>query len=215
MWRGLVCLGLALSMTGLCQAQDRQTQREIRRDIRKGRIVRVNPETNTIIVRDATGKETREIEYKVAADTRFWGPDRNILRDGIKYRGFVPGTDVWYVPGTATGPVAEVWLTEPNGPMVNQAPTYVEGKIVRVDPVHNMVVVRSNLGTEVKEFEYRVDPNTKYWGADRREFNNGLTYQGFREGSPIWYRVGPGDRNRIINEVRFYDPVVKPEIRKR
>jgi hypothetical protein len=42
-----------------------------------------------------------------------------------------------------------------------------------------------------------------------------LNYQGFREGTPIWYSVGPGDRSRILNEIRFYDPTVKPIIRRR
>lgn len=211
MWRGWVCAGLVLSMSGFCQAQDRQTRREVR----KGQIVRVNPETNTIVVRSGAGAEVREYEYKVARDAKYWGIERNILHDGLKYRGFLPGTEVWYTPGAGTGPVSEVWLADPNIQMANQAPAYVEGKIVRVDPVNNLVVVRTNRGTEIKEFEYRVEPATKYWGADQREFANGLSYQGFREGTPIWYRVGPGERSRIINEVRFYDPAAKPVIRKR
>jgi len=177
--------------------------------------VRVNPQTNTIVVQSGNTGDVKEYEYRVSPETKYWGADRNIIHDGLKYRGFVPGTEVWYSAGTGTSPVSEVWLGDPNQQVPNQAPSYVEGKIVRVDPANHMVVVRSNLGTEVKEFEYRVDPNTKYWGNDRREFNNGLNYQGFREGSQIWYRVGPGDRSRIMNEVRFYDPTAKDVIRKR
>jgi hypothetical protein len=208
-----MCLGLALSVAGLCQAQDRQ----IRRDIRKGRIVRVNPQNHTIVLQSGTVGDVKEYEYRLAPETKYWAADRSVLHDGLKYRGFVPGTEIWYLPGSGTSPISEVWLGDPNlmANQVNPAPTYVEGKIVRVDPTNHIVVVRSNLGTEVKEFEYRVDPNTKYWGADQREFNNALNYQGFREGTPIWYSVGPGDRSRILNEIRFYDPTVKPIIRRR
>jgi len=199
-------------MTGLASAQDRQ----IRRDIRKGKIVRVNPQSNTIVVTSGAGADAKEYEYRVAPETKYWGADRNIIHDGIKYRGFVPGTEVWLSAGSGTSPVSEVWLGDPmQQASPDQTPTYVAGKIVRVDPVNNLVVVRSNVGTEVKEYEYRVDPNTKYWGADQREFNNGLNYQGFREGTQIWYRVGPGDRSRFVNEIRFYDPAGKTTIRKR
>lgn len=213
MWRGLMCLGLALSVAGLCDAQDRQ----IRRDIRKGRIVRVNPQNNTIVVQSGPTGDVKEHEYRLAPETKYWAADRNIIHDGLKYRGFVPGTEIWFAAGSGTSPVSEVWLADPSQMPVqpNQAPAYVEGKIVRIDPTNHLVVVRSNLGTEVKEYEYRVDPTTKYWGTDQVEFNNGLNYQGFREGTPIWYRVGPGDRSRFLNEIRFYDPAAKPIIRRR
>lgn len=209
MWRSLLGLSLALTWVGLVQAQDRQTRKEVRQEYRRGEIVRVNPERNTIVLRQGNGAEAKEFEYSVGPRTRYWGTDRKALNDGLRYNGWRAGTNVWYVPGEANA-VSELYLSDPNQVVADN--NYVEGTIVRVDPVTNMVVVRTHVGPDVKEFEYRVDPNTKYWGTDNQPFTNALHYQGFREGTPVWYHVGPGERSRILNEVRFHNPNAKREI---
>ena len=71
--------------------------------------------------------------------------------------------------GTSLGPKHRPFrscgLADPNVEVTDQ-PEYLEGKIVRVDPVTNKVVVQTIVGSETKEFEYLVDPTTKYWGTD-------------------------------------------------
>ena len=81
-----------------------------------------------------------------------------------------------------------------------------KGQVIRVVPDKNVVVVRVGTGTEAREFEYRVTTTTKYWGTDQQPFTTGLRYEGFREGTQIWYRVGPGQKNRVVSEIRFYEP---------
>ena len=89
-----------------------------------------------------------------------------------------------------------------------------KAKLFRVDPVTNKVVVQTIVGSETKEFEYLVDPTTKYWGTDQQPFTTALRYEGFRPGASIWFHSGVGERNRHINEVRFYNPRGRAIIRK-
>jgi hypothetical protein len=222
MGRGLLCMGVALAFVAPLAAQDRQTRvqdrqtrvqdRQTRRDIRHGEIVRVNPESNSIVVRSGIGRDAKEYEYHVGNTTRYWGPDRKVLNDGLRYNGWRAGTTVWYVPGEAQT-VSELWLTDPNQQIADRADVYHEGKIVRVDPVTNLVVVRTRVGPEEKEIEYRVDPNTRYWGTDQQPFTTALNYQGFREGNNIWFRTGPKERTRIMSDVRFYNPSARRPVR--
>ena len=194
MWRSLLCMGVAFGAVSFGQAQDRQIRRDdrqIRRDIRQGQVVRVNPEKNTIVLRSGTGVEAKEFEYSVAPTTKYWGTDRRVFKEGLRHQAFREGASVWYVPGTGTETaVSELWLADPNNQVTDQDGAYVEGKIVRVDPATNLVVVRTNTG----EVEYRVDPNTRYWGTDQQQFTTGLRYESFRVGTPIWFHVGAGDR---------------------
>ena len=210
MWRSLLCLGVALGVTGLGTAQERKIQKEVQR----GQVVRVDPTRNTIILRSGTGAEAKEFEYRVAPTTKYWGADRRAFNNGLRHEAFREGTQIWYTPGADAQAVSELWLADPNAQAPDQAVAYTEGKIVRVDPTTNMVVVQATVGNEVKEFEYRVDPTTKYWGPDQQLFTTGLRYDGFRPGAAIWFHTGAGERNRIMNEVRFHNPTLRREIRK-
>jgi len=86
---------------------------------------------------------------------------------------------------------------------------YVRGRVVRVDPAKNVVIVRSGEGDQAREQEYSVGDTTQYWGTDRQQVNDGLRYKGFRENADVWYRVGTGNNARSISEMRFYDPAVR------
>jgi hypothetical protein len=190
--------------------QNRQ-ERQARRDFRRGEVVRINPDTGVIVVRSGTGREIRETEYRVGKTTKYWGRDRKAINDGLRFNGWRQGSTVWYVPGEGQS-VSELWMVDPNQQMADASDAVIEGKIVRVDPVTNRVVIRTKVGPKVEELEYRVDPNTQYWGTDQQQFSTALNYAGFKEGTSIWFRTGPKDR--ILNEVRFYNPalrrVVKP-----
>ncbi len=208
-------MGVALGIASSSLAQDRQIRREdrqVRRDIRRGEVVRVNPETNTIVLRNGTGAEAKEFEYHVAPSTKYWGTDRRAFNEGLRHKDFRVGNAVWYTPGVGDdAAVSEVWFADPNSQVPIQNGAYIEGKIVRVDPATNLVVVRTTTG----EVEYRVDPNTGYWGTDQQAFTTGLRYEGFRAGAPIWFHVGAGDRSHFMSEIRFHDPAVKVENRRK
>jgi len=83
---------------------------------------------------------------------------------------------------------------------------YLRGKVVRVDPDKNVVIIRTGEGNQAKEMEYRVNNDTKYWGTDRQTLNDGLKYKGFREGTDVWYRPGTGNNAQTMSELRFYNP---------
>src|SRR5436190_1738206 len=126
MWRSLVCLGVIVGVVGLGLAQDRQTRREVR----KGQVVRVNPDKNTIVVRAGAGAETKEVEYRVVTSTKYWGSDKRPLSNGLRYQGFREGTDVWFIPGTGDEArvISELWFVEPDQPATQEETAYLEGK---------------------------------------------------------------------------------------
>ena len=200
-----------MGIVGAGLAQDRTAQR----NVHKGHIVRVNPDKNTVVIRAGTGAQAKEMEYKVATSTKYWGTDKRPFTTGLRYQGFREGTEVWFVPGTGDQALAisELWFYDPGQQPMEEEVVYQEGKIVRVDPGANIIVVRTGTGKDIIEHEYRVDTTTRYWGTDQQPFTTGLRYQGFREGTPIWFRVGPGERNRSMSEIRFHNPSVRPGVR--
>jgi hypothetical protein len=220
MWRGLICLGVGILVAGAGMAQERPTNRQERqtnRDIRKGQVVRVFPDRNTVMVRVGTGADAKEYEYKVTTTTKYWGTDRRPLTEGLRYQQFRDGTNVWFIVGAGdqNQTVSELWFYDPGQQPSEEQVVYLQGKIIRVDPATGMVVVRTGTGDAVKEYEYKVDTTTRYWGPEQQVLTDGLRYQGFREGTQVWYRVGPGDRNRVISEVRFHDPGRRPILPRR
>ena len=66
MWRMLVCVavGVALVTGGTAVAQQDKDMH--------GKIVKVNPDKNTVTIKVGEGKEAKEVDYKVAATTKFW-----------------------------------------------------------------------------------------------------------------------------------------------
>lgn len=82
----------------------------------------------------------------------------------------------------------------------------VHGKIVRVNPDKNTVVIRVGDGDKAKEVEYKVANTTKFWGTDKQALNEGLKYKGFKEGTEVWFRPGTGSDAMTITELRFFNP---------
>jgi len=168
----------------------------------RAKVVRVVPEQNVLVVQTGTGTQVKEMEYTLAKTTRFMGPNQVVIEDGLRYKGFKAGTDVWLVMGDDNRAVTEVRFSDPATEVID-----IRGKIVRVDAEKGVIVIKSGTGTEAKEVEYTVDKSTAYWATEQQRINDALTYQGFKPGADVWYRVGP--RGRVISEVRFYDPTVR------
>jgi hypothetical protein len=102
---------------------------------------------------------------------------------------------------------------QPQPPQVNQPKNdpYLEGKVMRVLPEGNIVILRVGEGQNAKNIEYRVDPKmTKYWGPDREPFKTGLKHEGFKEGNSVWFRTAPGQNQQVIHEMHFYNPALPP-----
>jgi hypothetical protein len=76
----------------------------------KGKIVRVNADSNTITIRDDNNKEH---ELKTDATTRFFGTDKKPLTGGLKSTEFKEGTEVWFELGADKTTVTGLHLSEP------------------------------------------------------------------------------------------------------
>lgn len=198
MSRTLTCLGVSLFVVvgGTVWADDVKV-----RPVR-AKVVRVVPEQNLLVVQTGTGTAVKEVEYTLAKTTKIMGPNQVVIEDGLRYKGFKTGTDVWLVMGDDNRVVTEVRFTDPATEVID-----IRGKIVRVDPDKGVIVIKSGTGTEAKEVEFTVDKSTVYWATEQQRINDALMYQGFKPGADVWYRVGP--RGRVISEVRFYDPTIR------
>src|SRR5262249_28935723 len=96
MWRMLVCLAVGLALVSTSAVVQAQAGKD---DIH-GKIVRVNPDKNTVVIAVGEGKNVKETEYKVGATTKVWGADKQQLNDGLKNKNLKEGTEVWFRHGT-------------------------------------------------------------------------------------------------------------------
>jgi hypothetical protein len=109
MWRTLVSLGVGLAMTvgvvGAAQIRNPEGSKDPiqppqNAKYMQGKIVRVDPQTGMIVVRTLDGDKEVQREYMVNKTTKFWGPGQKTIEDGLGYKGFKEGTNVWYQMGT-------------------------------------------------------------------------------------------------------------------
>jgi hypothetical protein len=66
----------------------------------------------------------------------------------------------------------------------------MQGKIVKVDPVKNVIVIKTDEGGKAKEHELKVMKTTKIYGTDRKEVLDGLRSKDYRPGADVWFRPG-------------------------
>lgn len=97
MLRSLIGIGVVLLGASALMAQARKDV--VVTDVR-GEIVRVDPDKNIVVIKTGTGDAVREVEYRVAPTTQYWGTDRVVIKDGLRYRGFRVGAPIWYRVGT-------------------------------------------------------------------------------------------------------------------
>jgi hypothetical protein len=205
MLRSLICFGAGLAIASGALAQDRQ----IRRDIRHGRVVRVVPDQSMVVISTGAGAEVKTFELTVSDATKFWGIDKQPFTDGLRYKGFKEGAEVWYTvgPDVNSRAIAELRFFDPAvAQPTDEKVVYLEGKIVRVDPETGMVVVRTSTGNAAKEVEFKIDKTTKFWADAEKPITTGLRYEGFQPGTAIWYQVSPAGTARVMTDVRFYNP---------
>jgi hypothetical protein len=77
---------------------------------------------------------------------------------------------------------------------------FVNGEIVRVDPVVHKVVIRTRVGDKVEEREFEVERTARILGHDEKVLVEGLRAPVFRPGARVMFRVGP--RGRVITDFR-------------
>jgi hypothetical protein len=87
---------------------------------------------------------------------------------------------------------------------------YKQGKIVRVDPDKNVIVIRVGDGDKAKEMEYKVSKTTQFWGTDRKTLTDGLKFSGLKAGTEVWVLPGTGDNALTLTEVRLHNPALPP-----
>ncbi len=104
--RTLVCLGVALVLVAAVRADDKDKDAKHM----KGKIVRVNADSNTVTIRDENNKEQ---ELKVDATTKFFGADKQPLTGGLKSTELKEGTEVWFRVGADKTTIMGLHLSEP------------------------------------------------------------------------------------------------------
>jgi hypothetical protein len=82
------------------QPQTQQQQQAKEPAHMQGQIVRVDPQTSTVIVRTPNGDKSVDREFKVETGTQYFGADRKPFFDGLTNKGWKQGSDVWYQLGT-------------------------------------------------------------------------------------------------------------------
>jgi len=95
MLRTFTCVGVGLLLaSGTAYAQNqRQGVQAQDKDLMRGKIVRVDPDKGTVVIRGADGKEQ---EFRTSATTKYYGLDNKDLREGLRSKDFRAGADVMY-----------------------------------------------------------------------------------------------------------------------
>ena len=91
-------------------------------------------------------------------------------------------------------------------PGVGVGGQFMRGSIVSVDPTGSTITLRSGAGVNAREQMFRVNADTRYFGADRQPLTDGLKFNGLKAGTDIWYRVGTGTNATMISDLRLFDP---------
>jgi hypothetical protein len=81
------------------------------------------------------------------------------------------------------------------------ADDFMQGEIVRIDPVTNKVVVRVGPAGALREREFIFAPNARFFGPDDAVIVEGVRARQFRPGVSVRFRMGP--RNTGITEFRM------------
>lgn len=99
--RKLLCVVAVLFTSTLTlSAADQADKNADQAQYTTGKIVRVDADKGVIVVKTGTGDAAKEMEYRVAGTTKYFGTDKQPLTDGIKARDFREGTQVWFRAGT-------------------------------------------------------------------------------------------------------------------
>src|SRR4051794_8109012 len=105
MLRTCVCVGIGLLLAagGVTAAQGDKTQAGGKDQEMRGKIVRVDPEKGVVVIRTGEGDKAKEVEYRVSKTTKYFGTDRKDLTDGLRFKDFRQGSDVWFRMSPTTG----------------------------------------------------------------------------------------------------------------
>jgi len=62
----------------------------------QGKVVRVDPQKGTVVIRTGVAGATQDREYRVGKGTRYFGANRAAIKEGLRHTGFKEGAPVWY-----------------------------------------------------------------------------------------------------------------------
>lgn len=172
----------------------------------QGQIVNVNQQTGMMTLRTGVGNAAREQQFRMAADARFIGADRRPIKDGLKFNGFSNGTNVWFRSGTGNmaNSISDMRLFDPSSPIMKGQAS--NGQIVNVDSKAGTVTIRTGSGGNVREQTFNVRQETNFFGPDSLALTDGLGFNGFRTGVPVWFQAGTGELNTTLSGLSLVDP---------
>jgi len=171
-----------------------------------GQIVSTDPNTGMVTVRTGTGANAREQQFRVGDKARFFNANRQALTDGLSFNGFSPGANVFFQSGAGGqgNIINDLRLFDPNSAIMDGK--FSNGQIVNVDPQTGFVTIRTGSGANVREQRLRVGNDTRFFGPDLLGLNDGLGFNGFRNGVPVWFQAGTGDLSNTLGGLSLGDP---------
>lgn len=81
------------------------------------------------------------------------------------------------------------------------------GKILSVDTDQGRISVDVIDGDKAMQKEFKVTPETKYFGLDRQPLERGILSSDLQKGAKVWFETGTVDVNRIV-VLRLYNPML-------
>ncbi len=168
----------------------------------RAQIVNVNPQANMLTLRMGSGAAAREEQFRLAESARLLGADRRLLADGLRFNGLRPGTDVFFRAGSGNlaGTIHDLRLFNPSLPALTGQ--IQNGTVVSVNAPNNTIVIRTDQG----ERRFRVDRHTRFLNRELLAFDEGLAFNGFAVGAPIWFMPGTGTSAGTLADVSLANP---------
>src|SRR5207244_9185459 len=108
-------------------------------------VVRVDPTSNMVVLRTGTGADVKEVEFKLAPTVKVWGADQQVLAEAARFQAMKQGADVWYRLDADNRLITELRMFDPTA-----VAEYQTGKVVRVDPEKNIIIINVGTGAEAK-----------------------------------------------------------------
>jgi hypothetical protein len=86
------------------------------------------------------------------------------------------------------------------------AANFTRGQIVNFNPQSRMFTLRTGTGAAAREQQFRFGNDTRFFAADRLPIKDLKQFNGFRNGTDVWFRNGSGEQADFLNEMRLFDP---------
>jgi hypothetical protein len=169
-------------------------------------IVNVNPQAGMMTLRTGSGATAREEQFRLAEKARLFNSERMAIREGLAHNGFKPGTNVFFRTGDPANMITDLRMFDPAAAAMTGRIT--RGEIVSVDPTTGMLVIRTGSGAGSVEHRFHVNRHTRFLDRELLALENGLAFNGFAAGAPVWFAPGVGSAANTLAGLSLANPVV-------